>query len=226
MVDKYLIVRTNREGLEKAMFSIRGRVLNGRTSSEAGQQVSEGSTASEKWPLTEDKILTLTYYYLPGCRSCERFLAETVPELESRIGVHIRVEGSDILDPSVYRQYRGLMTELGEEEQAFPAIVLGDTVLQGDREIGDRLEEVIRLSRAVDIAGEAGGYDQGETFPLAEPSLAERLAVLAVFGAGLLDGVNPCAFTTIIFLVTSLVFAGRKRREVLIVGLAVLPFVT
>ena len=211
VVDKYLIVRTNRKGLEKAMFSIRGRVLNGRTSGEAGQQMSEDPTISEGWPLPEDRVLTLTYYYSRGCRSCERFLAKTVPELESRIGVRIRVEAKDILDPSAYRQYRGLMAQFGEEARALPVIVLGDTVLQGDREIGDRLEGEIRL---LQMAGTAG-----ETSPPAEPSLVERLAVFPVLGAGLLDGVNPCAFTTIIFLVTSLVFAGRKRREVLIVGI-------
>jgi cytochrome c biogenesis protein CcdA len=36
--------------------------------------------------------------------------------------------------------------------------------------------------------------------------------------AGLIDGVNPCAFTTLIFLLASLALAGRGRREVLVIG--------
>jgi cytochrome c biogenesis protein CcdA len=36
--------------------------------------------------------------------------------------------------------------------------------------------------------------------------------------AGIVDGINPCAFTTLIFLLASLALAGRGRREVLAIG--------
>jgi cytochrome c biogenesis protein CcdA len=39
-----------------------------------------------------------------------------------------------------------------------------------------------------------------------------------VLAAGLVDGINPCAFTTLIFLLASLALAGRGRREVLAIG--------
>lgn len=48
----------------------------------------------------------------------------------------------------------------------------------------------------------------------------EQFGVLAVIGAGLLDGVNPCAFTTMIFFVSYLALVGRKGREILLVGAA------
>ncbi len=38
--------------------------------------------------------------------------------------------------------------------------------------------------------------------------------------AGLIDGVNPCAFATLIFFVSYLTFVGRGRREILLVGIA------
>jgi len=41
---------------------------------------------------------------------------------------------------------------------------------------------------------------------------------LAVVGAGLIDGVNPCAFATIVFFVSLLARFGRTRREILLVG--------
>jgi MFS family permease len=37
--------------------------------------------------------------------------------------------------------------------------------------------------------------------------------------AGLIDGINPCAFATIIFLVSYLTFTGRKSREILLYGI-------
>jgi cytochrome c biogenesis protein CcdA len=48
--------------------------------------------------------------------------------------------------------------------------------------------------------------------------LTEELALLPVLAAGLIDGINPCAFTTLIFLLASLALAGRGRREVLLIG--------
>jgi cytochrome c biogenesis protein CcdA len=42
--------------------------------------------------------------------------------------------------------------------------------------------------------------------------------VLTVVAGGLIDGINPCAFTTLIFLLASLALAGRGRREVLVIG--------
>jgi hypothetical protein len=36
--------------------------------------------------------------------------------------------------------------------------------------------------------------------------------------AGLLDGVNPCAFTTIVFLISVLAYLGKTRRQIAMVG--------
>lgn len=41
---------------------------------------------------------------------------------------------------------------------------------------------------------------------------------LTVVFAGLIDGLNPCAFATLIFFVSYLSISGRKGREVLFVG--------
>jgi cytochrome c biogenesis protein CcdA len=41
---------------------------------------------------------------------------------------------------------------------------------------------------------------------------------LAVVLAGLVDGLNPCAFATIIFFVSYLSLSGKKGKEILITG--------
>ena len=42
----------------------------------------------------------------------------------------------------------------------------------------------------------------------------------AVFLAGLLDGVNPCAFSAMVFLISALALAGRSKRTMLAIGLS------
>jgi cytochrome c biogenesis protein CcdA len=43
---------------------------------------------------------------------------------------------------------------------------------------------------------------------------------LAVFAAGLIDGINPCAFTAIIFFISFLTLQGYSKRQILTIGLS------
>jgi hypothetical protein len=47
----------------------------------------------------------------------------------------------------------------------------------------------------------------------------KRWSLSAVLVAGFIDGINPCAFATMIFLVSYLTFAGKKGREILLYGI-------
>ena len=47
-----------------------------------------------------------------------------------------------------------------------------------------------------------------------------RFSILGIIAAGLLDGVNPCAFATIIFFVSYLLFLGRRRRDIVLMAVA------
>lgn len=42
--------------------------------------------------------------------------------------------------------------------------------------------------------------------------------ILAVVGAGLIDGINPCAFTVLVFFISFLTFAGYNRQQIVILG--------
>ncbi|MEN6480301.1 MAG: cytochrome c biogenesis protein CcdA [Anaerolineales bacterium] len=48
----------------------------------------------------------------------------------------------------------------------------------------------------------------------------QRMGPFAVVVAGLVDGINPCAFATILFFVSYLAISRRPRRDLLLVGLA------
>ncbi len=57
----------------------------------------------------------------------------------------------------------------------------------------------------------------------ADAVFLERFAgfnLLVVIAAGLIDGVNPCAFVVLIFLVSYLYYVGRERKEILVAGLS------
>ncbi|HEB10154.1 MAG TPA: DUF1573 domain-containing protein [Spirochaetales bacterium] len=209
-VEKDMIILTTQPGVPKTLFLVRGEVLEARDGKKGG--AAEESPAA----LAAGRVVQLQFYYSPGCKSCLRFLKHSIPELEKKLNLKIEVAPFDILNPEVYEDFHARLANLGVEEKAFPALFVGGVLLQGDREIAAKLEgELLAFAQG-------NGQDQPGVAAI-EPGHREQigveLAVLPILLAGLLDGVNPCAFTTLIFLISSLALAGRSRRETLYIGI-------
>ena len=47
----------------------------------------------------------------------------------------------------------------------------------------------------------------------------KQFSLWGVLIAGLIDGLNPCAFATIVFLVSYLSFLGKQSKEILTYGI-------
>lgn len=156
--------------------------------------VTPGEAAAEKSPKNETVPLfareKLLFFYTPGCSWCEGFLNDELAEA--------KVEKINVLDPDQYSYYLDALKERGTAPRELPALAVGSLVLQGKHEI------------ETGIAGEIGS-------PGDNPGGID-LTLLTVIGAGLLDGINPCAFTTLIFLISALSLSGRSRKEILFIG--------
>jgi hypothetical protein len=114
-----------------------------------------------------------------------------------------------------------------EKIMTTPTILIGKPARQ-DSAGGDFLVgESITKEKLVELINK---YKDGASLPLekatkledvAQKSILDRFSsfgIFAIIGAGLLDGVNPCAFATIIFFVSYLALLKRKGREIIIVG--------
>jgi hypothetical protein len=105
-----------------------------------------------------------------------------------------------------------------EKRLTTPTIFVGQDYLVGrDQATIENLRAV--LDQYVESGAEAtwADFDSARS----EASIFERFrsfGALTVVGAGLLDGLNPCAFATIVFFVSYLAFLERKGREILAVG--------
>ena len=153
--------------------------------------------------------LSVFYYYTPGCRSCEEFLSVEIPRISKQLGRRIDLQKRDLMVTGQYEEVSAFASARGQGLTAIPVVRVGDTLLQGDGVIRAKLPGVLAaLVKATAAADSA---------PAAAP-VGDTLAVLPVIAAGLIDGINPCAFTTLIFLLASLALAGRGRREVLVIG--------
>ena len=219
-IEKEIIIRANREGLEKAFFFIQGSVTGGSGGETAGETADQA--ASETGRQIDGLVVQFDYFFSKGCGSCTLFLNKTIPGLEEKIGIKIDVVHHDIMDPE---EYELLQKETkGVEIYAFPLIKINDSILQGDDEIEESFESrIIAAVEGLSDTSTVGSQESADSsYSDGKPGLlisGDKLLLLPVVAAGLLDGVNPCAFTTLIFLLAALAVAGKSRREVLVLGI-------
>jgi len=106
-----------------------------------------------------------------------------------------------------------------EKRLATPAIFVGDDYLIGSSITSDAL---IGLAEKYVPTG-AERYWADFDVQAARQGIIARFrsfGALTVVLAGLIDGLNPCAFATLVFFVSYLTLSGRKGREILGVGAA------
>ncbi|MBU4313073.1 MAG: hypothetical protein KJ706_10225 [Candidatus Omnitrophica bacterium] len=173
-----------------------------------------------------DRPLRVLVFYTAGCKACMEIERDLLTEIEERYGDSIVIENYDIGKPQNYEQMTRLEKLYGVEGGFVPEVIVSRQVLMGKEEIALRLDEVIHdaLEEPIDLkknqalALEAAKYQEPTRGIIL--SRFESFSVYTVLSAGLLDGVNPCAFTTIVFFISFLAFVGYRRREMFFAGLS------
>jgi cytochrome c biogenesis protein CcdA len=152
------------------------------------------------------------YYGEIGCAHCDDFAGKILPEAEAREGVAVDLDVHDILAADGYDRCKSRLSTLGYDFTIFPVLVIGNNVYQGNAAIEANLVPELEYYART-----------GEFLPRAvKPARASRglrLAALPIFLAGLVDGINPCAFTTLLFFLSFLSLRGGTRRRMAFAGL-------
>jgi hypothetical protein len=100
--------------------------------------------AYDSWRTREG---VLHYYYSADCRTCTDFLDAEIPRVAKAIGRTIEVDRQDIREPGVLDELDGVLAARKLSLDALPVLVIGNTVLQGEKEIRTRFEKVMRATR-------------------------------------------------------------------------------
>jgi len=158
------------------------------------------------------------YYGETGCAHCDTFAAKDLPEAEQASGVDVELVLVDILSTEGYRQCEERLAGLGYTFRVFPVLVMGASAYQGNTAIeANLLPELVYY--AENGAFRPRQNEESVAGPQASAT-AMRWAALPVFLAGLVDGINPCAFTTLLFFMSYLALRGGSRRRIAAAGLA------
>lgn len=168
--------------------------------------------------MAQGPSITAWYYGEIGCAHCDSFAAKDLPAAEKASGVDVELALVDILSTEGYRQCEARLAGLGYQFKVFPVLVIGESVYQGNTAIEANLlpELEYYAGNGVFRPRQNGGL----VADAKSPSASMRWAALPVFLAGLIDGINPCAFTTLLFFMSYLALRGGSRKHIAAAGLA------
>ena len=164
----------------------------------------------------------LVYYYTVGCSEC-RAVEEYLGALSKKYDFYV-YKKVDALDSTGAKVRSALDTSYGvpdAQRGIAPTIFVGDKVFLRESAIKTGLEQALKSStpalRQHLMDAEGAAEKSGGSVPT---NVFKTFSVLTVIGAGLLDGINPCAFATLIFFISYLIMRSKSRRDILFVGLA------
>jgi len=184
--------------------------------------------ASQNASAEQEPKALVEYYFQAGCRECELIKNFVLPKIEERFSGHYEMKRFDIgVKENFLRlaEYQDSLSIKGNEPVTM--IVGGKIALSGYKAIEAGLESAIDENLAeLASAPRQDIAPQKQAPPTQNPSnnilkkRAEKMTLVAVVCAGLLDGINPCAFSTLVFFMSLLAVARVGAGRLLAVGAA------
>ena len=187
---------------------------------------------AETIPAPKDTIY-LASFYKKGCTHCDRvnhdlnLLSKRPPP---KINAAIVYKEFDIADPKNKLMHEALCQRNNVDEEhrlATPAVFMKGAGLVYGYNVGSNFyfKLVSTMEQLGDSCKNVKIWDTvtEEELASAENRITARFSkfnIAPIVLAGLLDGVNPCAFGALIFFITFLTVAERKKNEILMVGFA------
>ena len=184
----------------------------------AGGMVPLATAANPSGATSAAAQLHVAYITRSGCEDCAR-AAIILDVMRQEFG-GLQVRTFDHVTDADLVEAMGRSLGLSAERRLIaPSFYVGSTALVGDEINSTNVRD------ALSQYAEAGAPPPWEGLDAASGRQSiidrfQRMGPLAVVLAGLIDGINPCAFATIIFFASYLAISRRPRRDLIIVGLA------
>jgi len=174
----------------------------------------------------------LAYFYQKGCPKCDR--AGYLLNYLTRKYPHLKIRQMDLDTSDGKRLNESLSSRINlpvKKRLIAPSIFVGNSFLSPEEITEENVEALIRKygdrisdsdSKKTMTVPSPSLLPTPEEAKKAEQTIVERfksLGIFAILVAGLVEGLNPCAFATLIFFISYLTMVGRKRKEIFWVGM-------
>jgi len=155
----------------------------------------------------------LMIFHSLSCHKCIQVKQEVMPDIEKEFNGKIVFEYRDVGQLENYKILLGLLQRTpGGLKYQVPLFYLGGKFLTAQGQLRDNLRNFITVGIKRNLVLGFNPVDLVAYFKTFVPA--------AVIFAGLSDGINPCAFTVIVFFISFLALQGYRKRELILIGLA------
>jgi len=154
------------------------------------------------------------YFYSSNCTECEK-VGNHVKELTENYRPYIIISHHNLNQISNYHLLVGMEEELKSENNEPLVIFVGSNYLCGAESILSKLDSL--LTKGISNGG-VSRWRPKQNKPNKNniKSRFDKFTWPIVIGAGLVDGINPCAFATLIFFASMLACYRKTKREILL----------
>jgi cytochrome c biogenesis protein CcdA len=167
------------------------------------------------------------YYTILGCHDCEEIQEEVLEPLVRDFqegGTDLQLVIHDILNAQEFEDMQSEMSRLGLRYEGTPFVIIADQYFIGNDLNAQKLSQNLRMLGEGQTSGEVSPQaTEGQTSNPESPSSTKGtdhdFSLIAVLAAGLIDGINPCALMTLLFLISLLAVGGQSKRIIFLVGL-------
>ena len=161
----------------------------------------------------------LAYFFLPGCRKCSRQDAALRQLEQSMPGLTVtRFDITDATGRAAFERTRRVFKlPAGDAKLQVPLLVWEEGWSKDKMLLPDDIRGRLRPTTGVPFWKSDLSADLAATTAGVRAEF-NKFTIGVIVVAGLLDGINPCAFATVIFLVGYLLYLGRGGSTVVWLG--------
>ena len=159
-----------------------------------------------------DKVL-VEYFYQPNCEACRKVSEFVLKPMNEKYASKIQFKKYDLSKEKNFLLLISLLDTLRDNSNADVYMILNrNKVLAGYFAIEHGIFKAIERPGSLSV--------QKLTSKRAVRSIGNRLKIMTVIVAGLIDGINPCVFSTLIFFMSLLAVSKIQGKRLFIIGIA------
>lgn len=156
----------------------------------------------------------IDFFYEPGCHDCEQIEQNILPELTARFPGQCEILHRDIGVESNLLYMLKLEHVLNHPGPERSYLIVGKREIFGPRPELEKLFAAVERQLAAEFSG-----PEAVDGNVAEERFGE-FTVGAVLIAGLLDGINPCAVSTLVFFMSLLAVSKVRKNRLFLLGVS------
>jgi len=166
--------------------------------------------------LAQTNIIKFDFFYSSECPECYEIKNLFIPYLESKYNIKMKFRIFDIItEPKNFELILKVRDYFNQNKTDVPVIVINNQYLSGfntvKNELPNIIEDILKNKKKTEFL-DLNRIEKKELKII-------NLTILPVLYAGLLDGINPCAFATIIFLISYLAYLRKTKKIILLTGI-------